>query len=99
MSNLQDISKDKRCRFIPHLVDVITPEVPDYSQIESVFLIMEFEEVDLRVFMQKGQGLAFGKDHLMTVIYNILCALSYCHSSNVIHRDIKPSNILINSKC
>lgn len=54
MSNLQDISKDKRCRFIPHLVDIITPELTEYSKIESVFLIMEFEEVDLRVFMQKG---------------------------------------------
>jgi mitogen-activated protein kinase 1/3 len=65
----------------------------------SIFLVMENEEVDLRVFMMKGQGLAFGKEHLATVTYNIMCALSFCHSSNVIHRDIKPSNILINSKC
>jgi mitogen-activated protein kinase 1/3 len=60
---------------------------------------MEHEEVDLRVFMQKGQNLEFGHDHLRTVIYNIMCAISFCHSSNVIHRDIKPSNILLNSKC
>ena len=49
--------------------------------------------------MQKGLSLAFSKEHLKTVIYNILCAMSYCHSANVVHRDIKPSNFLINSKC
>lgn len=96
MTNLREVSKEKRCRFIPHLLDIIIPDVVD---LQNIFLVMEYEEVDLRVFMQKGGSLAFSKDHLRTVIYNILCAMSFCHSSNVIHRDIKPSNFLINSKC
>ena len=29
----------------------------------------------------------------------LLCALKYIHSANVIHRDIKPSNILLNANC
>ena len=100
MTNLREVSKDKQCRFIPQLIDIIIPDVgADFTQMEAIFLVMEYEEVDLRVFMQKGQSLAFSKDHLRTVIYNILCAMSFCHSSNVIHRDIKPSNFLINSKC
>lgn len=49
--------------------------------------------------MFRARDLSFGKDHLRIVLYNLLCAISYCHSSNVIHRDIKPANILINQKC
>ena len=33
------------------------------------------------------------------MIYNILRALKFLHSANVIHRDIKPSNILVNENC
>lgn len=29
----------------------------------------------------------------------ILRALKYMHSSNVLHRDLKPSNLLLNSNC
>ena len=39
------------------------------------------------------------QEHLKLVIYNLLCAVKYCHSANVLHRDIKPANILINKDC
>jgi serine/threonine protein kinase len=29
----------------------------------------------------------------------ILRALKYMHSANVMHRDLKPANILVNSNC
>ncbi|MCL4129257.1 UNVERIFIED_CONTAM: hypothetical protein GTU68_016683 [Idotea baltica] len=31
----------------------------------------------------------------MKVIYQLLKAIEFCHSENVIHRDVKPENILL----
>lgn len=39
------------------------------------------------------------EEHIVIIIYNVLCALYYLHSANVVHRDLKPANILINDCC
>lgn len=33
------------------------------------------------------------------MVYNLLCAIRYIHSANVLHRDLKPANILVNEDC
>ena len=33
------------------------------------------------------------------ILYNILHALNFIHSANVMHRDLKPANILVDSNC
>ena len=38
-------------------------------------------------------------DHYKFIMYQILRAILYMHSANILHRDIKPSNILINEDC
>jgi mitogen-activated protein kinase 15 len=37
--------------------------------------------------------------HKKFIIYQLLKALKYMHSGELIHRDLKPSNILLNSEC
>lgn len=41
----------------------------------------------------------FSQVHLTTILYNLLCALSYVHSANIMHRNIKPANILLDEDC
>lgn len=33
------------------------------------------------------------------MVYNLLCAVKYLHTANVLHRDLKPANILVNEDC
>ncbi len=37
--------------------------------------------------------------HKKYIIYQILKAVKYMHSGELIHRDLKPSNILLDSEC
>ena len=37
--------------------------------------------------------------HKQYIIYQILKALKYIHSAELIHRDLKPANLLIDSEC
>lgn len=37
--------------------------------------------------------------HKRYIMYQLVRAMKYIHSGNVLHRDLKPSNILLNSDC
>ena len=70
---------------------------PDYRQMNHVFLVMECFDSDLKTLLAKSDQLQLKEDHVVIIIYNILCALNIVHTSNIMHRDIKPANILINT--
>ena len=60
---------------------------------------MELETTDIRTLLHNGGKIEFGEDHLKHIMYNLLCAVHYMDSANVIHRDLKPANILMNDQC
>jgi serine/threonine protein kinase len=41
----------------------------------------------------------FKEEHALVIFYNLLCAMSFIHSANIMHRDLKPANILIDDQC
>lgn len=98
MSGLQDISRGENC-FFPRLLDIITPLPVIKGQLTDIFLVMDLEDTDLRLLMKHGSNLQFGKEHVKTILYNIICAANFMAKANVIHRDIKPANILLNRYC
>lgn len=87
--------------FTTKLHDVILPctSVEDLKSFNEIFLVMDFIEHDLKRIFTTTQPPTFSESHVVTILYNVLCALNFMHSANVIHRDIKPANILINSEC
>jgi serine/threonine protein kinase len=65
----------------------------------GVFVVMEHMESDLKKLLNSSQDLELGEDNILVLVYNIIRALKFIHSANVMHRDIKPANILFDADC
>ena len=60
-------------------------------------MVMEYMEADIDQLLKSA--MEFSVRHLITIVYNTLCALQFLHEANVIHRDLKSANILVSSDC
>lgn len=87
-------SPSSSCGII-QLLDVIPPA--DYDSFNDLYLVFEYFDTDLYKLIMSPQYLT--NEHIKIFLYQLLTALSYIHSSNVIHRDLKPANILLNEDC
>ncbi|CAM9476144.1 unnamed protein product [Pylaiella littoralis] len=77
------------------IVDILVPPSPE--EFEDVYIVSDLMETDLHRIINSRQELT--PEHVQYFLYQILRALKYMHSSNVLHRDLKPSNLLLNSNC
>ncbi|KAA0159570.1 hypothetical protein FNF28_05822 [Cafeteria roenbergensis] len=61
-----------------------------------LFLVFEFvQRTVLDDLEASGSGLA--PDLVRDVLWQLLCAVDFCHRSGIVHRDIKPENLLVSS--
>ena len=49
--------------------------------------------------IQSKSRLGLTEDHVIIILYNLLCVLNQVHECNVMHRDIKSANILVDEQC
>ena len=82
------------------ILDMIPPPPAHICYIDNyrdVYIVADLMETDLHRIIYSKQALTI--DHSQYFVYQVLCALKFIHSANVIHRDLKPSNLLVNSDC
>lgn len=72
-----------------NLVTLYDMEEPTSSTFEDVYVITELMETDLHRIINSRQRLT--DDHTAYFLYQILRALKFIHSANVIHRRAAPS--------
>ena len=81
--------------YVVELIDIIMPSSKE--DFDTIYIVLEYAESDLKKVIKSAIHLQML--HIKTVIYNIVCAVKYIHSADVLHRDLKPANILINEDC
>lgn len=67
----------------------------DYGEFKkSPAIVMEYARGrTLKEYVDKGKPLAIKE--IVSIMSQILDALTYCHKRNIIHRDIKPANMIL----
>jgi hypothetical protein len=79
------------------IVDMMPPLARNVEDFNDVYIVTDLMETDLHRIIYSKQSLSI--DHVQYFLYQVLRALKYMHSANVLHRDLKPSNLLVNSNC
>lgn len=62
----------------------------------DIYLVFEYLDSDLHQVIKSG---ILEDIHKRYIIYQLLKALKYIHSAELLHRDLKPSNLLLNAEC
>lgn len=87
--------------FTTQILDIIieASSREDLDNFHDIFIVMEYVEHDLKAILTKRRPKKFDEEHVISIIYNILCSINYLSSANVLHRDLKPANVLITNTC
>lgn len=75
---------------IVNLMDLIHGE-------KKLHLVFEFLDYDLKKFLDQNGG-PLHPQLVKSYLYQMLDAITYCHSKRILHRDLKPQNLLIDKQ-
>ena len=78
------------------MYDIMTVQ-PNTQNFQDIYIVTNLMESDLERIIRSKQVLT--DPHFQYFLYQILRALKYIHSANVLHRDLKPGNLLVNANC
>lgn len=79
----------------PSIVDV--KEVVVGSNLDSIFMVMEYMEHDLKGLMEAMKQ-PFSQSEVKCLMLQLLEGTKYLHDNWVLHRDLKTSNLLLNNR-
>ena len=79
----------------PNIVDV--SEMVVGNSLDSVFMVMEFCEHDLKGLMETMR-VPFSVPEVKCLMTQLLAGVAYMHENWTLHRDLKTSNVLINNR-
>ena len=54
---------------------------------------------DFKKLMNSVPNTEIIEEHIITLLYNQLCAINFLHTLNIVHRDLKPANFLMDENC
>ncbi|RLN73724.1 hypothetical protein BBJ28_00023262 [Nothophytophthora sp. Chile5] len=84
----------KMLRFLKHGNVVTLKEA--FRRKGRLYLVFEYVENNLlEVLEDKPNGV--DSELVRCYIFQLCCAIHYCHINNIVHRDIKPENLLVNT--
>ncbi|KAJ0964123.1 hypothetical protein J5N97_029245 [Dioscorea zingiberensis] len=83
--------KEMQHKNIVRLLDVVHCE-------KHIYLVFEYMDLDLKKYINSCPDFVKDPRIVKKFLYQILDALSYCHSHRVLHRDLKPQNLLIDKR-
>ena len=81
----------------PKFIEVIQGK-EDLSSRLSLFIVMQEAFTDVDNFLDDSHEVNLQEQHVVKMLYQMLCSLQFMHSAGIIHRDIKPQNFIIDKE-
>ncbi|KAI1296875.1 Cyclin-dependent kinase 11B [Halotydeus destructor] len=81
----------------PHENIVGVKEIVVGSNMDKIFIVMEFVEHDLKALME-GMKKPFLPGEVKTLMRQLLSAVAHLHDNWILHRDLKTSNLLLSHR-